>query len=131
MWNELVFPYGSILTHSDMNSLFENISALASGDSGSPPIKVAAFLNSSLSFYTSNNGLQPGSAWIPPSGLYALYVDSAVVSAGSHGMSVEINVGGSWRHAGYSSNYIISNSSDVRVRNTTGINQSIRYVRLL
>lgn len=42
-WTVLTFAFGSVLTSTKMTQLFDNITAMASGDSGAPKIKIAAF----------------------------------------------------------------------------------------
>lgn len=41
-WTSLSFPFGSILTSTKMTQLYDNITALANGDSGAPSITTAA-----------------------------------------------------------------------------------------
>lgn len=41
-WTNLSFAYGSVLTSAQMNNLFADLTALANGDTGAPPIQGAA-----------------------------------------------------------------------------------------
>lgn len=48
VWTTLSFPFGSVLTSAKMTQLYDNLTALANGDSGAPNIQTAAYAAGSV-----------------------------------------------------------------------------------
>ena len=78
-WNELSFPFGSTLTTSQMNTMFENFDAVVTADSGAPVFQSEAFADETLRnnnfscsvVSTGHMYLAAGEIWYPSHGLYA------------------------------------------------------------
>lgn len=50
-WTSLTFPFGSLLTSTKMTQLFDNLTALANGDSGAPRIYSSALAETTVGSY--------------------------------------------------------------------------------
>lgn len=81
-WTSLTFAYGSLLTSSKMTQLYDNITALANGDSGAPDITNAAMgsgsikqaqLNTSTGEVSTTTINAGGITLVLPGGSYGFY----------------------------------------------------------
>ncbi len=127
-WTALSFGFASKLTSTKMTQLFNNLTAVANGDSGAPPVINAGRDFTSATLTAGSQSVAGSGSYTLPAGLWIISMDSSngllvlqINSSGWKSLSATVNESGAM---------VYSDGSNVRVDNTDVLADTFYYLRV-
>jgi len=145
-WTNLTVAFGSLLTSTKMTQLFDDLTALANGDTGAPNVQTAGLANLAVTAAKIANDTITGTQvkksgtitsqiiaasgnWLPPAGVYLMSDESAATAY----LSFFVGGGVPWTSAGASiSGIYYFDGVNVRIVNSdSSLSLTIRYIKFV